>query len=409
MTRRADQPQSADDVIVVAVARERTEELRRTLANETHTELDDGTGKGVRTAPLPGRALLLPRLGVALVRGPENGDATLDQLKEMQERHPELVKAVRRTRRERLEFMQSSRSAVAGDSRELAWHLDHIAPNGWPHDEPLGEGFTIGIADTGFMWHPAWHLESPRRLLGGGKYVEDDEEWDEETNGHGTHCLGLAAGPADSRVTSRVGVANGASFAVAKVFNKGGWCGTENILMGWEALVEAGSDLISFSGGYDGDGQPDPVYDQVAETLLAQDVLIVAAAGNGSRRSHGMVKRVGSPANSAEVIAVGAMTEARQVADFSSGGIIGRNGVQLAAPGEHVLSLWPWFEEGRPGAAYLSGTSMATPIASGVIAALGARTGLRGAPLRQHVIERALFLDGVPEEAQGAGMVQLVE
>src|SRR5690606_26054045 len=104
------------------------------------------------------------------------------------------------------------------------------------------------------------------------------------------------------------------------------------------------------------------IYNDLANRLMAQGVIIIAAAGNDSRRSSGIIRPVSHPANCPAIMAVGALDQDMGIADFSCAGINEDGGkVDVAAPGVAVYSSYKAPEQHR----MLSGTSMATPFVSG--------------------------------------------
>jgi subtilisin family serine protease len=174
------------------------------------------------------------------------------------------------------------------------------------------------------------------------------------------------------------------------------------ILSGIAWVVASGCRVVSMSLG--APTTPDQPYsrlfERAAQRALAAGTLIIAAAGNESKRSAGVVNPVGHPANCPSIMAVGAIDANRAVADFSCGtGPVG--GVDLAGPGVDVYSSWPMDRRYRR----ISGTSMATPHAAGVAALIGHATGARAYELWARLSQTARRL-GLPSTDVGAGLVQ---
>jgi thermitase len=115
---------------------------------------------------------------------------------------------------------------------------------------------------------------------------------------------------------------------------------------------------------------------------LRPGMVVIAAAGNSGSSVAEYPAAVSLPA----VLAVGASTEAGRLADFSTYGAW----VKVAAPGERVLSTIP-----GGGYATWSGTSMAAPLAAGVVALVWAvRPGLPAAHVVARVTTTAGGLEG---------------
>ena len=148
--------------------------------------------------------------------------------------------------------------------------------------------------------------------------------------------------------------------------------------------------------------QPDPIFEQVAKRALAAGTLIVAAAGNDSRRP-GDIEPVGHPANCPSVLAVGALDQQFAVGFFSNGGTNPQGGgVDVAAPGVDVRSSWPAPKLYNT----ISGTSMATPHVAGIAALLAeANPSARGNALWALLTQHAKRLN-LPARDIGSGLVQ---
>ena len=214
--------------------------------------------------------------------------------------------------------------------------------------------------------------------------------------GHGTHIAGLIAGSGASSNGKYVGVATAARLIGLKVLDaKGGGISSDVIAavdFATNNRVALGIDVINMSLGH-------PIYEPAATDPLVQAVeravkagiVVVVSAGNiGTNKTTGEIGYAGitSPGNAPSALTVGALrhkgTASRaddEIAKFSSRGPIvvrrfrqaGRPG---AWPGAHrdrrssysTLGANPSMKVETPGYISLSGTSMATGVASGVVA-----------------------------------------
>jgi hypothetical protein len=262
-----------------------------------------------------------------------------------------------------------------------------------------GDGVRVAILDTGLDFgHPDWST----RTVVAQSFVPGESA--DDVQGHGTHCAGTAVGHATSG-TPRFGVAPAAELYVAKVLSNQGSGTDRGILAGirWALANECAVISMSLGASVRPGETHDPIYERIAARALASGSLIIAAAGNESRRQLGYIAPVGRPANSPSILAVGAIDQNGDVAYFSCGDVNGDGGVvALAAPGVDVFSSVP----GPRAHQSLSGTSMACPHVAGV-AALWAQSdpSLRGQALWDKLTTSTSAL-AHPASDVGDGLVQ---
>ncbi|MBG0850628.1 S8 family serine peptidase [Streptomyces spinoverrucosus] len=294
---------------------------------------------------------------------------------------------------------QAETAAVQGpawDAQHTTWGLQAIRAN---ISGLTGRGVKIAVLDTGVDTdHPdlAGHLDDTASFIV-GETVED-------VQGHGTHCIGTAAGPATPQRGPRYSVAIEARVLAGKVLNNSeGEGGDGGILAAIAWAMARGARVISLSlGAPVRQGELFPqTYEILAQRALERGTVIVAAAGNSSRRP-GFVAPVERPANCPSILAVGSLDPALKTAASSCGGINGQGGeVNIAAPGRFVHSA-------APGGGYAthSGTSMATPHVAGVLALLAeANGGASAARLKDSLLSSAFPLTH-PARDVGVGLLQ---
>jgi subtilisin family serine protease len=260
-----------------------------------------------------------------------------------------------------------------------------------------GAGIKVAVLDTGFdSNHQDFRGRKIIKKLFASKSSEDD------TQGHGTHCIGTACGPLHPTSGPRYGIAYEAEIYAGKVLGEDGMGTDRSVIAGMDWALDQGCQVISMSLGAAtklGD-QPNADYEQIGQACLDAGTVVIAAAGNeSSRPDH--IAPVGSPANALTIMAVAALDKALAPAPFSCGGINPGQEVDIAAPGVDVLSSLPGSRYGR-----MSGTSMATPHASGV-AVLIAQSDMkfRGQALWTRLEELAGSLPHPPRDV-GKGLLQ---
>ncbi|SOD86298.1 S8 family serine peptidase [Streptomyces sp. Ag109_G2-15] len=268
--------------------------------------------------------------------------------------------AYRSDERELQRFTQTQVAAQMGpswDETTTTWGLQAIRAN---LSGQTGRGVKVAVLDTGVDTD---HPDLTRCLEETASFVLGQTV--EDGKGHGTHCIGTVAGPARPAQGPRYGVATEARVLAGKVLDNSGQGTDGQVLAGIAWAVSHGARVISMSFGAPVDpGELFPqTYEQVAQRALQKGTLMVAAAGNESRRP-GFVAAVDRPANCPSILAVAAVDRAMATAWFSCGAINGQGGeIDIAAPGVDVLSAVP-----NGGLALKSGTSMATPHVAGTAA-----------------------------------------
>ncbi|KAF9791980.1 serine protease [Thelephora terrestris] len=240
-------------------------------------------------------------------------------------------------------------------------------------DSTSGAGSTVYIIDTGiFIQHP----EFQGRARFGATFVGNLKQ---DGNGHGTHVAGTA-------VSSQFGVAKGADVVAVKVLGDDGSGQNSNIISGLNFVAtdfqRTGTPTVaSLSLG----GGASNAVDTAVIRLFNFGVPVVVAAGNDNQDAVNS-----SPARVQQAITVAASTIDDTKASFSNFGA----GVDVWAPGLNVIST-----SNDGSTRVLSGTSMATPHVSGLVAyLLGLDSSLSPTQVEATIKSQALnnVLSGVP-------------
>ena len=244
-----------------------------------------------------------------------------------------------------------------------------------------GAGIKVAVLDTGIDSN---HQDFRGRSITKKLFATNSSEND--TQGHGTHCIGTACGPQRPTSGPRYGIAFEAAIYAGKVLGDDGMGTDRSVIAGMDWALDQGCQIISMSLGSAaqvGD-QPNADFEQIGKACLDGGTVVIAAAGNESSRP-GNIAPVGSPANALTIMAVAALDKALGPAPFSCGGVNAGQDVDIAAPGVDVLSTLPGNRYGR-----LSGTSMATPHVSGVAALIAqSDSKFRGRALWDRLLELA--------------------
>lgn len=220
-----------------------------------------------------------------------------------------------------------------------------------------GAGLTAWIIDTGVdLDHPDLNVDvdRSRTFVSTGRDSKDPDDND----GHGTHVAGTIAA-IDNNI-GVVGVAAGAKVVSVKVLGPMG--GTlSDVIAGIDYVGSAGSsgDVANLSLG----GGASTSLDQAVSNAASQGIKFAIAAGNDSNDSN---KYSPARTNGTNIYTISAMNNTDAWASFSN---YGNPPIDYCAPG---VSVYSTYKDG--GYATLSGTSMATPHAAGVLLLGSARS-----------------------------------
>jgi subtilisin family serine protease len=335
-----------------------------------------------------GDALVFDQIGVAVVAAePDRREAVV--------RTGAASPAILAVEPERFVYATANGTPVVDES-SATWGLQTTLTLDSPY---TGAGVRLAVLDTGTA---PLHRDFADRAIKTESFVPGQTV--DDGHGHGTHCIGTACGPSVPTALPRYGVAGGASVYAGKVLGNDGSGTDTGVLAGMNWAIGEGCRVISMSLGSPaqvGDAYSQ-VYEQVARRARGRGTVIVAAAGNESRRP-GHIAPVGHPASCPSILAVAAVAADLSVASFSCAGLDPDGGlVDIAGPGVNVLSAYPEPTTYRR----LSGTSMATPHVAGILALLAeAHPSATAGELVDLLLASAHPLP-LPSSDVGAGLVQ---
>ncbi|MGW3681593.1 type VII secretion-associated serine protease mycosin [Streptomyces prasinus] len=234
-----------------------------------------------------------------------------------------------------------------------------------------GKDVRVAVIDTGVdVKNPqlknAVDVKSGRNFLPRGLKDENGDPVDRgnengttDTVGHGTKVAGIiAARPAAG--TGFVGLAPEATIIPIQQNDAEGNGDTDSLARSIDYAVQAGADVINISQDTAGAVVPDPKLRTAVEEALAEEVVVVASAGNDG--VGGNTKKT-YPASYEGVLAVAASDRNNERASFSQSGDF----VDVAAPGVDIISTVP-----RGGHCADNGTSFSAPYVAGLAALIKA-------------------------------------
>jgi serine protease len=253
----------------------------------------------------------------------------------------------------------------------------------------LGAGVTVGIVDSGVRpdlpdlkgvsFLPPYDAIAARP---GGT----------DANGHGSHIAGTIAQATDNRLGC-AGIAPQARLLAVRALGADGKGTNFSIGAGIRYAVDQGCQVVNLSIG----GSGSRTLKDACQYAVSKGVLLLAAAGNSG------AAQITYPAAYPETLAVGAIDASGKRCGFSQYG----KGIGIVAPGEDILQQTFQKKTGQPGYYYYSGTSMATPMVTGVAALVKSiKPSLSLAELRSTLTQTATDLGARGYDTEyGAGLV----
>ena len=213
------------------------------------------------------------------------------------------------------------------------------------------------VIDTGIdLDHPDLNVDVARSksFLGGNQANNPDDQ-----NGHGSHVAGTIA--AINNTIGVIGVAPGAPVVAVRVLDRRGSGTFSGVIAGVDYVAANGApgDVanMSLGGGFS---------QALNDAVIAASANVKFAVAAGNESTDASTKSPAS-ANGPNVFTISAFSEGDVFASFSN---FGNPPVDFADPGVSVFSTYK-----DAGYATLSGTSMATPHAAGVLLLGACRSG----------------------------------
>ncbi|MBI4050877.1 MAG: S8 family serine peptidase [Elusimicrobia bacterium] len=326
-----------------------------------------------------------------------------------------------------------------------------------------GNGSIVGVMDTGLdLNHPDFKDRVLAFIdLSGESLKEPSTKGLNDALGHGTHTAGSVGGSGASSGGKYKGMAPDTKFVILKVFGSSGSTSEDTIIAAMKAAKalpqEIRPQVINMSLGGPGDPDTNPLSIMANEMMVQDNILMAIAAGNSGPRKG----TVSSPGNARYVLTVTGVNKEGKFSFFPSRGpvkssdgstfnkpdistiagdvsfnqkvkaffkrVISPSTQSLEDPqpvpedpgcfyGPGVISARSENDpdencalKGNKYYRFMSGTSMATPMAAGIAADVIGYLNEKGLPYKTTEVKAAMMETakslGEDSEVQGAGLV----
>lgn len=293
------------------------------------------------------------------------------------------------------------RAEAETKTRQITYNVNRMnAPAVWEQGYK-GQGTVVAVLDTGVNYehrdirNRMWtHPDYPNH---GYNYVENNFET-MDIHSHGTHVAGTVAG--DGSAGTRTGVAPESKIMALKILSDEGSGNMQFSLSAFQFSVQFGADIINGSfGSMDANAIARRARRESLNNVLSAGVIASISAGNSGNEQdeYPIPRNIGAPSDCpppwlhpdqtliggrSAVVSIGATDSNDRIANFSSRGPttwenvnpfndypydpeIGLIKPDVSAPGVNIRSLR---HDNNSGYTNKSGTSMAAPGVSGVLA-----------------------------------------
>lgn len=256
------------------------------------------------------------------------------------------------------------------------WAMGKVnAEKAWQRAGNKGnKGIIVAVIDTGVDYtHEAL---SPNMVAGYNFKDKNNDPMDKtsyQNPGHGTHCAGVigATGLVDGGI---VGIAPNVSIMPLRFLGENGSGDLNDAIKAIDYAVEKGAQVISASWGATiPRNQAQPLVDAIKRADDKGVIFVSAAANDGKNNDTTEVYPANNGFPNSITVAASGPSDAKP-----SWSNYGTATVHVASPGEDIMSTLPKNKYGN-----LSGTSMATPLVSGIVALMKSQDpSLTGAQIR---------------------------
>jgi len=291
-------------------------------------------------------------------------------------------------------------------------------------DLASGNGIVVAVLDTGVDYRHTdiepnvWLNDAELNGVAGvdddnNGYIDDVRGWDFVNNdpypldghGHGTIISGIIAA-ATGNTKGIAGVMPGGKVMALKVIGDLGEGTLADAIEAIEYALDKGVRISNNSWGYS-EFLPEELADHnalfdIMQAAQASDHLFVTAAGNDAVDTD-LVPHYPSSFELDNIIAVAATNNLDELAWFSS---YGANSVDIAAPGDIVISVHKLYAGFLEDYAWESGTSLAAPHVTGVAGlVMELQPGLSYRQLRTRILATARPVPGLNGTSATGGVV----